>query len=140
MKYLQKAKEIHKLDELNFFTKFSFDFGLPYVSSMVTSIHKWVPCPFPGSIMLVRDKALIDNIGWCDRCIPGKDLTLSNSRNGHSSVLAWDFLARRDESDHINDALYCWRLTKYVYSTLQEIEKKLAFSLNLHFKEPGLNV
>jgi glutamate/tyrosine decarboxylase-like PLP-dependent enzyme len=34
----------------------AFDFSIPEVKTICTSIHKWIPSPFPSSIFLIRDK------------------------------------------------------------------------------------
>lgn len=37
-------------------SKTHFDFSLSSVKSITTSIHKWIPSPFPSSVLILRNK------------------------------------------------------------------------------------
>ena len=75
-----------------------FDFRIPKVKSIAMSLHKWLGCPFPSSVFMMRkmnqakppEKPLF---------IGGLDSTLSGSRGGHSILVMWDLLSKKSYED-----------------------------------------
>jgi histidine decarboxylase len=100
----------------------AFDFSIPEVKTMTTSIHKWIPSPLPSSIFLLRDKKYLPHVrdyGY----FSGQDYTFGTSRNGHTPLFLWDFLIRRTLQDHIKDAIHCRDLASYLFEGLKKIER-----------------
>jgi glutamate/tyrosine decarboxylase-like PLP-dependent enzyme len=104
-RFLQIAadQEVHS-PLLSTVPRFAFDFSLPEVRSISTSIHKWIPSPFPSSILVISDKEYLPT-KQNEVYITGKDYTFGTSRNGHSAIFTWDYLQRKSLVDHLDDAV-----------------------------------
>ena len=71
-----------------------FDFQLNFVSSIVTSGHKWIGVPWPCGIYISKNKFQLRppekaQITYID----SPDLTLSGSRNAHSALVLWSYIS-----------------------------------------------
>ncbi|CDW79072.1 histidine decarboxylase [Stylonychia lemnae] len=117
-----------------------FDFSFEEVKSITTSIHKWIPSPFPSSVLLIRDKTLMPSDHLQEIYIRGQDYTLTTSRSGHAPLFTWDYLMSKTLNEHIEEAVYSYQLAKYLKHQLQEIEVKLGIDLKIQLSEIGLNI
>ncbi len=88
--FLQMAYE-------NNLTKFEpppvFDFRLDFISSIVTSGHKWIGSPWPCGIYISKTEYQLHSpesasITYLD----SPDIALNGSRNGHSVLLLWSYI------------------------------------------------
>ena len=71
-----------------------FDFQLDFVSSIVTSGHKWIGVPWPCGIYISKNKFQLRppekaQITYID----SPDLTLSGSRNAHLALVLWSYIS-----------------------------------------------
>jgi histidine decarboxylase len=105
-----------------------FDFGLPFVHSISMSGHKWIGAPWPcGIYMTKREYQLlpperVDYIG-------SLDTTFAGSRNGFSSLLLWDYLARYSYEQQIEKLVASERISSYAEAKLKELGDKLGEDL-----------
>lgn len=104
-----------------------FDFRLP-IHSIAVSGHKEIGAPWPSGVYMTRTKYLLNflEIGY----IGAQDSTLSGSRNGFSSLILWDYYARRSHDKLIDKALLLQSNAQYAFSRLKQLEVELG--LNLH--------
>eukprot|EP00347_Sterkiella_histriomuscorum_P015003 403358683 len=117
------------------------DFSIPHVRSITTSIHKWIPSPFPSSVLLIKDNQDLPNGDLKEIYLKGYDYTLTTSRNGHAPLFTWDYLMRNDVNTQVQDAIYTFNQAKNFYQQLQNLELELGENLNLLRNEPlGLNI
>ncbi|CDW73806.1 UNKNOWN [Stylonychia lemnae] len=93
-----------------------FDFSFEEVKSITTSIHKWIPSPFPS----------------------GQDYTLSTSRNGHAPLFTWDYLMNKTLKVHIDEALFALDLAEYLQQQMEIIEQKYGINLKIFRGKLGL--
>ncbi len=90
LRLLKMAHDEKHIKDLATYDKLDFDFSVPGVKSLCTSIHKWIPSPFPGSVLLVKDANLMPTDSVDSKYIRGKDLTFTTYRNGHIPLFTWD--------------------------------------------------
>jgi len=106
----------------------NFDFRLPFVHSIVMSGHKWIGAPWPCGVYMTRTKlqmrppAVAEYIG-------SLDTTFAGSRNGFSSVLLWDYVARHSYEGQIAKALYTESMAQHIAERLRDVEKRLGKEL-----------
>lgn len=98
-----------------------FDFRLPYVSSIVTSGHKWYGTPFPTGVYLSKQKFRIAPPSD-PRYIGSPDTTFSGARNGLSSLLLWYAIASRSEEEQVQTICNTLSLADYLTERLRELE------------------
>jgi len=77
-----------------------FDFSIEHVFSMVMSGHKWIGAPWPCGIYMTKVKYQLEPPDMPEY-IGSLDTTFAGSRNGFSSVILWDHLARHSRDDQI---------------------------------------
>eukprot|EP00347_Sterkiella_histriomuscorum_P019172 403342664 len=119
----------------------NFDFSIPFVRSITTSIHKWIPSPFPASVLVVRDQEDLPRDNLKEIYIKGIDLTLTTSRNGHIPIFTWDYLIRNDVNSQVQEAVDTYQQVNSIYEQLKQLEQELGYNLMLFHNEPlGLNI
>ncbi|WP_367130320.1 hypothetical protein [Saccharothrix sp. HUAS TT1] len=106
-----------------------FDFGLEVhgvdvVSSLVMSGHKWPGAPWPCGVFMTKNKFRVEP--------PSKpaytgspDTTFAGSRNGLSPLVLWNHLASKSLREHAAAAVRALRVTRYLESSLRELEDRL---------------
>lgn len=125
----------------------SFDFHLPQVKSLVVSTHKWIGAPWPGGVYLTRNSHRLAPPPF-PQYVGAPDTTLAGSRNGHSAVVLWDYLARNSYADQIRDAVGALHLAQYAERRLREIQEgrddgldlwvgRSPWSLSVWFRRPS---
>ncbi|CDW87926.1 histidine decarboxylase [Stylonychia lemnae] len=117
-----------------------FDFSLKEVKSITTCIHKWIPCPFPSSVLIIKDKQLMPKDHLQNTYIRGQDNLLYTSRSGHIPLLTWDYLMKKTLNDHIDDAVSAYNMANYVYQELIELQNELNIDLKVQKTQVGLNI
>jgi len=90
------------------------------ISSVSVSGHKFLGSPIPCGVILIRKK-FIENIGKNVEYIFSKDLTLTCSRSGHSSLMLWFMLSKLGKKHIRDDGLRCIQYA-------QELQKRLSDS------------
>ncbi|KAI8105230.1 hypothetical protein M9435_000398 [Picochlorum sp. BPE23] len=90
------------------------------ISSVSVSGHKFLGSPIPCGVILIR-KQFIENIGRNVEYIFSKDITLTCSRSGHSSLMLWFMISKLGRKHIRDDGLRCIRYA-------QELQKKLSSS------------
>lgn len=116
-----------------------FDFRLPYVSSIVTSGHKWFGTPFPTGVYMSKQKLRMAPPSD-PRYIGSPDTTLSGARNGLSSLLLWYALSLRGHADQVRAACDALDLADYLVQRLRELENSAGTPLWVERAEHALAV
>ena len=124
-----------------------FDFRLDFVSSIVTSGHKWIGAPMPCGIYLTRNKYRMKPPCETPTYIGSPDTTFAGSRSSLSCALLWTYISTHSYDKQVKKVLYCLDLTNYAYTKLKELEKKIKMdlwvthshkhSLCIHFRRPN---
>lgn len=125
-----------------------FDFQQP-VHSISMSGHKWIGAPWPCGVYMTRTKLQMRPPGNPEY-IGSFDTTFAGSRNGFSSVILWDYLARRSERQQIEKAIALMDLAEFACTTLKSIRRtteptdlwvgRSPFSLTIHFRRPNEDI
>jgi histidine decarboxylase len=123
-----------------------FDFRLPAVNSIVMSGHKWPGAPWPCGIFMTR-------VGYQlfppddPEYLGSPDSTFAGSRNGFSSIILWDYLAKNSYDKQIDRILECEKLTDYAENRLKTVNDfhpgldlyiaRTPLSLTVRFRKPN---
>lgn len=122
----------------------AFDFGVKHVSSMVMSGHKWVGAPWPCGIYMTRVKYQLEPPDMPEY-IGALDTTFAGSRNGFSSVVLWDHVARHSRTQHIERVAAAQDVAAYAEEELTRLGHELGrdlrvarspLSLTVRFRTP----
>ena len=117
-----------------------FDFRLDFVTSIVTSGHKYMGAPWPCGIYLIRTRKqnLQEwNIPFSTGAV---DRTISLSRNAHSSVAMWSYISRNSYDTQVAAVLKCLQTVKYAVKRLTELQEKIGIDLWVMNTPPSLSV
>ena len=124
-----------------------FDFRFDFVSSIVTSGHKWIGAPIPCGIYLTKNKYRMKPPSATPTYIGSPDTTFSGSRSSLSSTLLWTYISTHSYEKQVKKVLHCLDMTMYAYKKLKELERKLnmdlwvthshKYSLTIHFRKPS---
>ncbi|WP_274425340.1 pyridoxal-dependent decarboxylase [Chelativorans sp. YIM 93263] len=101
-----------------------FDFRLPYVSSIVTSSHKWFGAPFPGGVYMSKEKFRLRPPSRPDY-IGSPDSTFAGSRNGLSPLILWYALNTAPADVQAHAAARCARLADYAHQRLETVVERI---------------
>ena len=116
-----------------------FDFRLDFISSIVTSGHKFIGTPWPSGIYLTRNSTLCPT--RTSISVTGSsDTTISLSRNGHSAFLLWSYISNNSYDAQVQSVLQCLQLVSYTVCQLKELEKKLMIDLRIINYSPSLSI
>ena len=127
--FLQMAYE-------NDLTKFKpppvFDFQLDFVSSIVTSGHKWIGSPWPCGIYISKTEYQLRppenaSITYID----SPDIALSGSRNAHSVLLLWSYISTYNYEEQAKVAITALNIAVYSVQKLKELELELKQNLGI---------
>ena len=99
-----------------------FDFGVEHVNSLVTSGHKWPGAPWPCGIFMTKVKYQLFPPDQPEY-IGSPDTTFAGSRNGFSSIILWDYLAKHSYDKQIEKIRHCEKMASLIESRLHEVEK-----------------
>lgn len=123
-----------------------FDFRLEFINSLVMSGHKWPGASWPCGVLMTKVKYQLappDDPEY----IGSPDTTFSGSRNGFSSILLWDFLAKNSYDQQIKRAMYSEGIASYAYDQLIALQKEYTnldlkvarspLSLTVRFRKPN---
>ena len=116
-----------------------FDFRLDFVSSIVTSGHKYIGIPWPCGVYLIRSKLL----PFRERDVQyggSADTTIALSRNGHSPILLWSFISSNSFDTQVAHIVQCQNLVKYTISKLKELERQIGLNLRIMNFPPSLSI
>ena len=103
-----------------------FDFRLDFVSSIVTSGHKWIGSPWPCGIYISKTEFLLRpsekaNISY----IGSPDHTLGGSRNGHSAIIFWSYISTYSYEEQAKKAIAALEIAIYTEEKLKELESEI---------------
>ncbi|MEU6149001.1 hypothetical protein ABZ816_03280 [Actinosynnema sp. NPDC047251] len=106
-----------------------FDFGLrvdgvDVVGSLVMSGHKWAGAPFPCGVFMTKNKFRVEPAAT-PAYTGSPDTTFAGSRNGLSPLVLWNHLASKSTREHAAAAVRALRTTRYLESSLRELEDRL---------------
>lgn len=95
------------------------DFRHPGVASFACSGHKFLGCPMPAGIVVVRGK-FVKNVHERIEYLGSDVVTSMGSRNGHSSVFLWYQLQRKGREGLKADVQHCFENATYLRDALVE--------------------
>ncbi|MEU4767413.1 hypothetical protein AB0H12_29560 [Actinosynnema sp. NPDC023794] len=106
-----------------------FDFGLEVdgvdvISSLVMSGHKWPGAPWPCGVFMTKNKFRVEPSAK-PAYTGSPDTTFAGSRNGLSPLVLWNHLASKSIREHAASAVRALRVTRYLESSLRELEDRL---------------
>ena len=125
-----------------------FDFKLPFVSSIVTSSHKWIGAPWPCGVYLTRTRLMLkppSKPGY----IASHDTTFAGSRNAVSPLLIWSHISTHDYETEAKRLNKCLQVAEFAKRKLIDLGKKLQIdllveksplSLAVVFKKPHTSI
>ena len=116
-----------------------FDFRLDFISSIVTSGHKWIGSPWPCGIyitksgMVKQSAQFISYLNSADLCIPV-------SRNAHSSIMLWSFISNNSYDAQIQILLQSFKVLSYALKKLKMVETITGTDLWIANEEPSIAI
>ena len=122
MPFLEMARR-NGMTELG--ADFTFDFRLPFVSSIVTSGHKWMGAPWPCGVCMTRTKLLLMPPSDKADYIGTPDTTLAGSRNGITPLLLWNFISTHPYERQVKTVLRCMELAEYTFQSLTKLQQDI---------------
>jgi histidine decarboxylase len=107
-----------------------FDFGVEHVFSMVMSGHKWAGAPWPCGIYMTKVKNQLEPPDMPEY-VGALDSTFAGSRNGFSSVVLWDHVARHTRAQDIERVSAAQDLAAYAEEELTRLGHELGRDLRV---------
>ena len=100
-----------------------FDFQLDFVSSIVTSGHKWIGAPWPCGIYISKTEFQLRppemaHISYFD----SPDLTLTGGRNAHSVLVFWSYISMYSYEEQARKAVEALEIAGYAEQKLKKLE------------------
>lgn len=126
----------------------AFDFRLGDLHSLTMSGHKWMGTPWACGVFMTRT-GLQMAPPRASEYIGAADTTFAGSRNGFSSLLMWDYLARHSYDDQARLAAECDGLAAYAHVQLLALQDQLdqdlwvarsPQSLTVRFRRPHADI
>ncbi|KUL62346.1 pyridoxal-dependent decarboxylase [Streptomyces sp. NRRL S-1521] len=142
--YLEMARDVGMVQQ----APPAFDFRLPDVHSLTMSGHKWMGTPWACGVFMTRTGLQMAPPG-ASEYIGAADTTFAGSRNGFSSLLMWDYLARHSYDDLVRLAARCDGLAAYTHERLLALQERLGRdlwvarspqSLTVRFRQPRADI
>ena len=115
-----------------------FDFRLDFITSIVTSGHKYIGLPWPTGVYIVKNTERVS--GWDFPYYSSCDRTISLSRSGHSIALFWSYISSNSYDTQVNNILKCLEVVVYVVSQLHKLQQKISIDLWIAHTLPSLSV
>ena len=113
-----------------------FDFRLDFISSIVTSGHKWMGTPWPCGIFMTKTGLLMKP----QESFKPFQATASGSRNGLSSVMLWTYISTSSYEKEVETIAGCLQLVEYAVKRLKDLEKDLSIDLCIQHSSLSLAV
>ena len=127
-----------------------FDFQLDFVSSIVTSGHKFIGIPWPCGIYISKTEfQLRSPVKAHVSYIESPDLTLAGSRNAHSALALWSYISTYSYEEQAKRAIEALNTAIYAEQKLKELEADIKqdlwimhspASLAVGFKRPNARI
>jgi len=108
----------------------NFDFSVEHVFSIAMSGHKWIGAPWPCGIYMTRTKYQLKPPDM-PAFLGSADTTFAGSRDGFSSVLLWEHLARYTQAEQLERALTAQETVAYAAQQLTTLGAKLNRDLHV---------
>ena len=115
-----------------------FDFRLDFITSIVTSGHKYLGLPWPTGVYIIRNSKKAR--GWNLPYLCSYDSTISLSRNGHSVALFWSYISRNSFETQVSTILRCLGVAEYAVFQLHKLQEKIGLDLWITHTPPSLAV
>ena len=117
-----------------------FDFQLEFVSSIVTSGHKWIGIPWPCGIYITKTKFHLRSkeqahITYFD----SPDLTLTGGRNAHSALVLWSYISTYSYEDQARKAAESLNVAVYAEESLKKLEAEIGEDLWVTYSPSSLS-
>ena len=136
--YIPFLEMAYKSNLTNILPPSQFDFRLPFISSIVTSGHKFIGTPWPCGVYMVRHRTLVTT--WSFPYTGSCDKTVALSRNGHSIALLWSYISFNTYDSQVSTVLKCLSVAKYAVQCLKELQQKLSLDLWISYTSPALSI
>jgi len=107
-----------------------FDFAIEHVFSIAMSGHKWIGAPWPCGIYMTKTKYQLAPPDMPEY-IGTPDTTFAGSRDGFSSVVLWEHLARYSQAQQVERAVTAEKVAAYAAQQLIKLGKKLNRDLHV---------
>jgi len=142
--YLEMARDVGIVEQ----APPAFDFRLSGVHSLTMSGHKWMGTPWACGVFMTRTGMQMAP-PRSSEYIGSADTTFAGSRNGFSSLLMWDYLARHSYDDQARLAAECDGLAAYTHEQLLALQEQLGQdlwvarspqSLTVRFRQPHADI
>jgi histidine decarboxylase len=124
-----------------------FDFQLEYVSSIVTSGHKWIGVPWPCGIYISKTEFQLRSSEKAQiTYVDSADLTLTGSRNAQSALVLWSYISTYSYEEQAKKAVEAQGVAMYAEEKLKQLEAEIGedlwvmhspSSLAICFKQPN---
>ena len=100
-----------------------FDFQLDFVSSIVTSGHKWIGVPWPCGIYISKTEFHLRppemaHISYFN----SPDLTLTGGRNAHSALVLWSYISTYSYEEQARKSVEALEIAVYTEQKLKKLE------------------
>ena len=127
-----------------------FDFRLDFISSVVTSGHKFIGIPWPCGVYISKTEFQLRSPKKAH--IPffeSPDLTLAGSRNAHSALALWSYISTYSYEEQARRAIEALKTAIYAEQKLKELEADIKqdlwvmhspASLAVGFKRPNARI
>ena len=100
-----------------------FDFQLDFVSSIVTSGHKWIGAPWPCGIYISKMEFQLRPLEMAYvSYIDSPDLTLTGSRNAQSALVLWSYISTYSYDEQARKAVEAVEIAVYAEQKLKKLE------------------
>ena len=116
-----------------------FDFRLHFISSIITSGHKWMGLPWPCGIYITKS-GLINQLSRTVSVLNVTDAAISVSRNVHSTILLWSHISKNPYDKEVESVLKCLKLASYAVEKLKALEREIGIDLWVTYYEPSLAI
>ena len=124
-----------------------FDFRLESVSSIATSVAKYIGAPWPCGICLTRTRLQVMLPSSTVQCpLSGLEPTFSCSRNAHVSAMLWSRISLNSFKDEVKKISDMLKVADYAEAKLRALQSELnedlwvsrtRLSLAIYFKRPN---
>ena len=107
-----------------------FDFRLEFVSSIVTSGHKWIGVPWPCGIYISKTEFRLRSAEKAQiTYFDSPDLTLTGGRNAHSALVLWSYISTYSYEEQAKKAIEAVKTAMYAEEELKKLEVEIGEDL-----------
>ena len=118
-----------------------FDFRLQFVSSIVTSGHKFIGIPWPCGVYISRTEFQLRSPEMAHiQYFEGPDLTFAGSRSAHSALALWSYISTNSYEQQAKKAIDALKTAMYAEEKLKKLERDIEQDLWVRHSPASLAV